>query len=273
MNPRRSATLAVAFYPAAVVAGWAFVSLAGIGLASHRELRRGARRGSPRAIADRQHRRDGQPQTTCAASPCAASDSRLAPQTNAQRQLRRAMSCPIRPKWRDRRRRTRRRSPSPTCKPVAEPGGGRAGTTSLRPRLAGRSGANSAAGNTVRADGRRQPRPIRCRRTRRLKTHCLKASGLLQAASSLSASAWWQSPASTSICSRSTSGRPRKTPSRRPRSARWRSSGRARLVTVTRSFTKLVENDFTWKDPKAAERVGMSMSDYVIGGMDQAASS
>jgi hypothetical protein len=44
---------------------------------------------------------------------------------------------------------------------------------------------------------------------------------------------------------------------------------RGKLVTVTRSFTKLVDNDFTWKDPKAAERVGMSMSDYVIGGMDK----
>ena len=27
MNPRRSATLAIAFYPAAIVAGWTFVSL------------------------------------------------------------------------------------------------------------------------------------------------------------------------------------------------------------------------------------------------------
>ena len=44
---------------------------------------------------------------------------------------------------------------------------------------------------------------------------------------------------------------------------------KGKLVTVTRSFTKLVENDFTWKDPKAAERVGMSMTDYVIGGMDR----
>jgi hypothetical protein len=44
---------------------------------------------------------------------------------------------------------------------------------------------------------------------------------------------------------------------------------KGKLVTVTRSFTKLVENDFTWKDPKAAERAGMSMSDYVIGGMDR----
>ena len=44
---------------------------------------------------------------------------------------------------------------------------------------------------------------------------------------------------------------------------------KGKMVTVTRSFTKLVENDFTWKDPKAAERVGMSMMDYVIGGMDR----
>ena len=44
---------------------------------------------------------------------------------------------------------------------------------------------------------------------------------------------------------------------------------KGKLVTVTRSFTKLVDNDFTWKDPKAAERVDMSMGDYVIGGMDK----
>jgi hypothetical protein len=44
---------------------------------------------------------------------------------------------------------------------------------------------------------------------------------------------------------------------------------RGKMVTVTRSFTKLVDNDFTWKDPNAAERVGMSMSDYVFGGMNK----
>ena len=38
---------------------------------------------------------------------------------------------------------------------------------------------------------------------------------------------------------------------------------------VTRTFTKLVDQDFTWKDPKAAEKVGMPMMDYVIGGMDR----
>jgi hypothetical protein len=44
---------------------------------------------------------------------------------------------------------------------------------------------------------------------------------------------------------------------------------RGKLVTVTRTSTRLVSNDFTWKDPKAAERAGMSMIDYVIGGMEK----
>jgi hypothetical protein len=42
--------------------------------------------------------------------------------------------------------------------------------------------------------------------------------------------------------------------------------GKTRIVTKT--ITKLVDEDFTWKDPSAAERVGMSPEDYVIGGMD-----
>jgi hypothetical protein len=44
---------------------------------------------------------------------------------------------------------------------------------------------------------------------------------------------------------------------------------KGKMVTVTRTFTKLVDEDFGWKDPKAAERAGMSMMDYVIGGMDR----
>ena len=44
---------------------------------------------------------------------------------------------------------------------------------------------------------------------------------------------------------------------------------RGRLVTVTRTFTTLVDEDFSWKDPKAAEKAGMSMMNYVIGGMDR----
>src|SRR5437868_12210533 len=44
---------------------------------------------------------------------------------------------------------------------------------------------------------------------------------------------------------------------------------KGKMKTVTRSFTRLVDNDFTWKDPKAAEKAGMTMMDYVIGGMDR----
>jgi hypothetical protein len=44
---------------------------------------------------------------------------------------------------------------------------------------------------------------------------------------------------------------------------------KGKTVTVTRSFTRLVDEDFTWKDPKAAEKAGMPMIDYVIGGMDR----
>ena len=39
--------------------------------------------------------------------------------------------------------------------------------------------------------------------------------------------------------------------------------------TVVKEFTKLVEEDFTWKDPKAAEKASLSLMEYVIGGMDQ----
>jgi hypothetical protein len=44
---------------------------------------------------------------------------------------------------------------------------------------------------------------------------------------------------------------------------------KGKMVKVTRTFTKLVDEDFGWKDPKAADRAGMSMMDYVIGGMDR----
>jgi len=43
--------------------------------------------------------------------------------------------------------------------------------------------------------------------------------------------------------------------------------GKTRVVIKT--VTKLVEEDFTWKDPKAAQKAGMPLMDYVIGGMDR----
>ena len=42
-----------------------------------------------------------------------------------------------------------------------------------------------------------------------------------------------------------------------------------KMVIVKQRFMTLVDADFTWKDPHAAEKVGMSLMDYVIGGMDR----
>jgi hypothetical protein len=39
--------------------------------------------------------------------------------------------------------------------------------------------------------------------------------------------------------------------------------------TVIKTVIKLVDEDFTWKDPKAAQKAGMPLMDYVIGGMDR----
>jgi hypothetical protein len=44
---------------------------------------------------------------------------------------------------------------------------------------------------------------------------------------------------------------------------------RGKLVTVTRTFSSVADEDFSWKDPKAAEKAGLPMVDYVIGGMDR----
>jgi hypothetical protein len=44
---------------------------------------------------------------------------------------------------------------------------------------------------------------------------------------------------------------------------------KGKTVTVTRTFSTRADQDFSWKDPKAAEKTGMSMADYVIGGMDR----
>ena len=44
---------------------------------------------------------------------------------------------------------------------------------------------------------------------------------------------------------------------------------KGKTVTLTRTVRKSVNEDFTWKDSKAAEKAGMPMMDYVIGGMDR----
>jgi hypothetical protein len=44
---------------------------------------------------------------------------------------------------------------------------------------------------------------------------------------------------------------------------------KGRMVTVTRTFTTVADEDFSWKDPKAADKAGLPASDYVIGGIDR----
>jgi len=39
--------------------------------------------------------------------------------------------------------------------------------------------------------------------------------------------------------------------------------------TVVKTLIKYITEDFAWKDPKAAQKAGMSLRDYVIGGMDR----
>ena len=44
---------------------------------------------------------------------------------------------------------------------------------------------------------------------------------------------------------------------------------KGKTKTVVKTLTKYVSEDFGWKDPNAADKAGMSMKDYVIGGMDR----
>ncbi|HET9718104.1 MAG TPA: hypothetical protein VFP60_18165 [Pseudolabrys sp.] len=44
---------------------------------------------------------------------------------------------------------------------------------------------------------------------------------------------------------------------------------KGKMRTVVQTRTKYVTEDFGWKDPKAAQKVSMSVKDYVIGGMDR----
>jgi hypothetical protein len=44
---------------------------------------------------------------------------------------------------------------------------------------------------------------------------------------------------------------------------------KGKLRTILQKIVKLVREDFTWKDPAAAEKAGMEQMDYVVGGMDR----
>lgn len=44
---------------------------------------------------------------------------------------------------------------------------------------------------------------------------------------------------------------------------------KGKLRTVTRTSTTVIDEDFAWKDPKAAKNSGKSLPDYVLGGVDR----
>jgi hypothetical protein len=46
-------------------------------------------------------------------------------------------------------------------------------------------------------------------------------------------------------------------------------TSKSKRRNITKTVTKLVDEDFTWKDPAAAQKASMSMPQYVIGGMDK----
>ena len=43
---------------------------------------------------------------------------------------------------------------------------------------------------------------------------------------------------------------------------------KGKLAIINRKWMSVIEEDFSWKDPKAADRAGMSLPRYVIGGID-----
>ncbi|MGA8695789.1 MAG: hypothetical protein WB689_18480, partial [Xanthobacteraceae bacterium] len=48
-----------------------------------------------------------------------------------------------------------------------------------------------------------------------------------------------------------------------------KAKNKGKTRTVVKTLTKYITEDFGWKDPKAAQKAGMSLKDYVIGGMDR----
>jgi hypothetical protein len=234
MNPRQSATVAAAFYPAVVIAGWVLVSLAGI--------------GSPRI------------ETTAAAhvvdrlapSLTANTDFTAAPQAAAT-----ATSQPIAMGYAAPAHAEVATAAEFMAKPVAEttpaPTEQQFVVASLNdpaevlvPEV---SAAPAAPANT--ADAQPQAAAKSAGRIEMI-GECLVIEPCID---QYLFALYQRTPKEDTI---------KETEKRQVTVKR-----RGKQVTVTRSFTKLVDNDFTWKDPNAAERAGMSMADYVIGGMDK----
>jgi hypothetical protein len=252
MNPRRSATVAAAFYPTAVIAAWAFVSLSGV--------------GSPRIEkAAAAHAVGLTPLLTAsvdfAAAPQANAAVAVAPQTIAM-----SFTAPDTPEVAAALELVAK--PFADTQPVTD-----ATTAETEPRrfvvasltdpaqVLPEETPTSLTATAGTADllpaaaGAADPLPLDTGTARsriELVGECMVAEACID---QYLFALYGRTPKEDTIKEREQ----RKVAVKR----------KGKMVTVTRTFTKLVENDFTWKDPKAAERIGMSMSDYVIGGMDR----
>jgi hypothetical protein len=246
MNPRRSATVAAAFYPTVVIAGWAFVSLAGIA-APHIENSATTHvvdRLAPSLAANAAFA--ATPQVTAAATSQTITSqtitmSRAAPDTPEVAAAAELVARP--PTFAKPVTETAAAAPEP--KPIVVASLGDPAEV-LSPELPYAPAPVASAVDAQPQDAAKTPGRIE------LVGECMVAEACID---QFLWALYQRTPKEDTIKEREL----RKVTIKR----------KGKMVTVTRSFTKLVENDFTWKDPHAAERVGKSMMDYVIGGMDR----
>ena len=229
MNPQRSATVAAAFYPAVVIAGWAVVSLAGMG-SPYVETSAAARvsdRLAPSLAANFALAAAPQPAAMGDAAPGPGNTDAATAAEFPAKPVTETSATPAQPQPIVVAALT---DPAEVLSPeVAPTQASPANTTDAQPQ--------DAATTAVRIE---------------IVGECLVAEPCID---QYLFALYERTPKEDSI---------KEIEKRKVTVTR-----KGKLVTVTRSFTRLVDNDFAWKDPKAAERIGMSMSDYVIGGMDR----
>jgi hypothetical protein len=240
MNPQRSATVAAAFYPALIIAGWAFVSLSSIGsprieisAAAH-----GVDRLAPSLTANTDF--TAAPQATAAATPHSATISDATPGSAEVATAAELAGKPVAETT---------AAPAEQEPIIAEQQPIVVATLTgpaevLSPEVPPAPPANTA-------DARPQDAAPTAGRIE-IVGECLVAEPCID---QYLFALYQRTPKEDTI--------------KAIEKQRVTVTRKGKLVTVTRDISRQVENDFAWKDPKAAERAGMSMSDYVIGGMDR----
>lgn len=241
MNPRRSATLTAAFYPTVVIAGWAFVSLAGT--------------GSPRIASSAAAHVVDRLVPSLTASIDAMGHAAAAPRTNVPQAMAMRYAAPNIPEVAAAAEFVA--DPAADTEPVGDATAAAESRSFVVAALTDPAQilpeqtppGPMAAASTV--DPQSQDTGLTANRIE-LVGECMVAEACID---QYLFALYERTPKEDTI---------KEIEKRKVTVKR-----KGKLVTVVRSFTKLVDNDFTWKDPKAAERAGMTMSDYVIGGMDR----